>query len=951
MLGNLHRAAALAIVATLLAAAAPPVFAGEPEIQKSFSIEAQPLATALSEFARQADLQILFRPDAVSGLRSERILGTYPVLATLERLLQGTGLRYEVLDERTVAVSQAPASPLADGGAMRTHLAQAETPRADTVGTKAVADQAVAIEEVVVTANRREELIQSVPVAITAFDAEQLRQQNIGSATDIMGKVPSLTVTSNGTQRNAEVVVIRGQGQTFLSSVGVVNYFAEVPLLQGGITANQGGPGTFFDLESLQVLRGPQGTLFGRNTTGGAVLLGPKKPTNELEGYAQVQFGNYNNREYEAALNVPVIEDRLLMRAAFKHVERDGFTKDVGPGPYGFSDVCVPNPGGCFANRSPGFAGKDYDDKDYWHGRIGITFRPTEHIENYLLGYYGDSRDNGNGAVITDIPTDTQNVAKIASNLAYLRPFNPARLFDSTISQQVLARQRQLGPRHVAMNVDQFSKLKTWGVIDTLSFQFTDALTLRNIASYQRMEQNFAWDQDGSILPILSSLPPFVAAGNPFGSVGDEAMITDSSQVTEELQLLGEVLDGNLDFAFGVYYSNQKPEGLQAAGSFNAGSLNPGLFYDVENRSRALYSQATLNLGTLSNALEKLSFTAGLRYTKDRIIGSRYASNYFVIPLVQNVELEYSEPTWTAGLDYQASDDALFYGKVTRGYKAGGFNFYGPRPLALTFRPEFVTSYELGAKTDLRLGNMPLRFNVDAYYVDYEDMQRGGADSYPNVRPDGTCPNATCLDQGASKFNAEGARIQGVEVESILRPIENLELSLGYAYTDAKFTSYIVDLAPDPLVRQIDSCNGPVAVPFPGQPSTSLDLSCIPFQYVPEHMANLGARYTMVLGEEVGSLAFGAVYSWVDRAFHGGAMTPNDDPLAWVGAYGTLNLSLDWSEVFGSRLDLRVWGTNVTDKLYRVMAAPGTRQASGFAHSVYGEPRMYGVSLRYRFGE
>ncbi|MBK7250759.1 MAG: TonB-dependent receptor plug domain-containing protein [Gammaproteobacteria bacterium] len=122
------------------------------------------------------------------------------------------------------------------------------------------------LEEVVVTANRREELIQSVPVAITAFNSEKLREQNIGSAADILGKVPSLFVSSEGTQRSAEVVTIRGQGQTYLASVGVANYFAEVPLIQGGITAHQGGPGTFFDLESLQVLRGPQGTLFGRNT-------------------------------------------------------------------------------------------------------------------------------------------------------------------------------------------------------------------------------------------------------------------------------------------------------------------------------------------------------------------------------------------------------------------------------------------------------------------------------------------------------------------------------------------------------------------------------------------------------------------------------------------------------------------------------------------------------------
>ena len=119
------------------------------------------------------------------------------------------------------------------------------------------------LEEIIVTAQRREESIQDVPIAISAISAESLRQQGISSAFDLLGKVPSLTVTSAGNPRNAEVVTIRGQGATYLAPVGVVNYFAEVPLIQSGIIANQGAPGTFFDVGSLEVLRGPQGTLFG----------------------------------------------------------------------------------------------------------------------------------------------------------------------------------------------------------------------------------------------------------------------------------------------------------------------------------------------------------------------------------------------------------------------------------------------------------------------------------------------------------------------------------------------------------------------------------------------------------------------------------------------------------------------------------------------------------------
>ncbi|MBK7250760.1 MAG: TonB-dependent receptor [Gammaproteobacteria bacterium] len=694
----------------------------------------------------------------------------------------------------------------------------------------------------------------------------------------------------------------------------------------------------------------------------------PKKPTNELEGYVQAQLGNYSDQEYEGALNVPLIGDRLLVRAAFKHVERKGFTRDVGPAAFGFSDVCVPSAFGCFGPRGAGFAGKDYDDKNYWHGRVGITFRPSERVENYLLGYAGKSHDNGTGFVIDGINPGfpvapgvsiAPNVATISANLAYLCPQNPLLCFNDptgmallnpAIAQQVLARQQQLGPRRVAMNMDQFTRLEAWGMIDTFSFQLSDTLTLRNIVSYQRMKQDYVWDLDGSILPALSQMLSVVEPGNPFGTVGEQASITDSSQVTEELQFQGDTLDGKLSFVFGGYYSNSKPEGLEATGSFNGAQLDLSGFRDIENRSVAAYSQSTLDLGVLTPALEKLSFTAGLRYTKDRITGSRYASSYHAIPLVMGLEREYSATTWTAGLDYQASDDVLLYGKATRGYKAGGFNYAAPRPSALTYKPEFVTSYELGAKTDFRLGAMPARFNINAYYLDYEDLQRTAGDNYPNVRGDGSCPNTTCLDQGAIIFNAKGARIQGVEIETTIQPTKNLHLSLGYAWTNAKYTDYMLAVSPDPLVRRIDSCQGPVAVPFPGQPATAIDLSCAPFQNTPENMFNVNARYTLPLGE-AGLLAFGAAYAWIDKVWHGATMTPNDDPLGWTDSYGLLNLSIAWSGIFGSKLDARIWGTNVTDETYRSFAYTGYSTSTGFVNSVYGEPRMYGLSLRYSFGK
>lgn len=478
------------------------------------------------------------------------------------------------------------------------------------------ADQAEApseLGEIIVTAQRRAEAIQSVPVAITALSNDMLREQNISSPQDLLGKVPSVVVSPNGQQRGTETVTIRGQGQTFGASVGVVNYFAEVPLLQGTVIGNQGGPGTFLDLESLQVLRGPQGTLFGRNTTGGALLIGPKKPTDRFEGYAQMQVGNYNDREFEAALNLPLIADKLMVRIAGKYVSRDGFTKDVGPQAFGFNNVCVASSAGCVptGQRSTGFAGKDYDDRNYWTGRIGVLWKPVDGVENYLVVYNTKSHDNGSGIVLTDFNSNTLNLGSLAANLAYLRPFTPAQTFNPAIMQGIISTQRTLGPRKVAYNTDQFSRLKMFSAIDTLSIDLSDLLTFRNIIGYQRMKQSYAWDLDGSIAPILSQVPGAVPTAYPqLGSAGAIGHITNASLFTEEPQIQGKLLDDKLNFVVGAFYSHSKPEGLQSTGSFNAGQLG-GTFVDVDTKSTAIYGQATLDLGALSPSLDGLRVTGG----------------------------------------------------------------------------------------------------------------------------------------------------------------------------------------------------------------------------------------------------------------------------------------------------------------------------------------------------
>ncbi|MDD3797763.1 MAG: TonB-dependent receptor [Novosphingobium sp.] len=844
------------------------------------------------------------------------------------------------------------------------------------------------IADIIVTANRREESSQTVPVAVTAVTGEQIRELGINSAADLTGKVPSLFISSGGNQRNVEVVVIRGQGQTYLSPVGVVNYFNDVPLIQGGITAIQGAPGTFFDLESMQVLRGPQGTLFGRNTTGGAVLLGPKKPTNEFDGYMQVQYGNYNDLEFEGAINLPVVQDKLAIRASFKKVDRDGYTKDVGPqaysvdGGYQFNVVCAPpafgNLGGC--NPNSGYAGKDYDDRHMWHARFAVRFTPTDGIEDNLVAYYGKSHDNGSGFVFDGFrgmnggvfPAGTygagdMTVTSLAGAYTALLAGNsgPYVGFFETgnaVAQQILDQQAKLGPRKIAKNQDDFEKTKGWGIVNALSIDLSDTMLVKSITGYQRLKQNYAWDLDGSILPILSQNEPFTTAAASaeapawlVGQAGDEVNITDQSLFSQELQLQGSALDKKFQYVLGGFYSKQKPEGLQATGSFNAANRSAAGFYAITTTAKALFAQASLDFGAFAPSLDGLKLTGGIRRTWDKTDGSRYAGNYVLYPTVLHHKLKSAATTWTVGLDYQANRNLLVYGKVTRGYKAGAFNYTSPDINTMSAAPEYVTSYEAGFKSDFELGSMPVRFNANVFRLDYSDIQRAAALNTPNTcltaDPDPRCAllgNQTGLDQGAIIFNAQKARMTGVELELVLQPVEGLRLSGTYSYIDAKYKKFTQDLSGSGFETKVFTCDGIEPLTY-GVPQT-YDFTCAPFQLTPKNLINLNARYEVPLGGDAGTLVFGANWSWVDKVYTSATRPLAGDPLALMDSYGKLDLSFEWNGIMGSNFDLRVFGTNVTDKTYRTYAYTGLSGSSGFVESLYGEPRMYGASLRYRFG-
>jgi len=768
-----------------------------------------------------------------------------------------------------------------------------------------------AIEEIVVTARRTEENLQSVPVAISAMSADDLQREAINTGQDLAGRVPSLSITSGGLQRNVESPTIRGQGATATASPGVVMYIAEVPLPADTFGNNQGGPGKFFDLQNLQVLKGPQGTLFGRNTTGGALLLEPHKPEDSFSASIKAEGTSFSGRGYEGVLNVPLLADSLLLRVGAKTFDREGFTTDVA-------------------------SGKDYDNKHFWTARLGLTWQPTDTIDNYLLVHYTDSKDNGTSQVIEGVNSEGFNRAILSQAGLPPLPLVPPQLQggcayynvnapSNDCGQDIVAEQQARDIRHVQLSADPNDILKTGAVVDAFSYQLTDQLTLRNIASYSIYKHHTRWDQDGSR-----------ARQNDFVSP-DDSFQADHEVYTEELQLQGTTLDERLRFVVGAYYEYQAPTGTPQQYTYSL--FNP-VYQEgaASRRSYGPFAQGTYDLGGVAEALSGLNLTAGGRYTFDRIKGYGILDGGMLGGSSSfETEISASEPTWTAGLDYTIGE-TLLYGKVSRGYKGGGISSLAANPEHRTFRPEFVTSYEIGHKSDFEIAGMPARVNSAIYFTDYTDLQRTAGDSYlAEDAPPGTRPSF-----GGATFNAGKATIRGFEIDATLLPLDGLSLTATYSYTRGEYEEF--DLLIGTLTPQID-CSGQER----GRGEIG-DYSCAPFSFTPENQYSLSASYQLPLSEDVGTVEASLTYVWIEAVNSAPISLPEQEPGAVLDAYGLLNGSLRWSRVFGSALDLQLYGTNLTNEVYRISNS-NVWNLLYFQSSIYSEPRVIGLQIGYHWGD
>lgn len=618
-------------------------------------------------------------------------------------------------------------------------------PHAVMAQDSAARTTAFSIEEVLVTARKREERLQDTPVSVTAVTAAELANRFLKDISNVADFTPNLEFSSSapiGGAGNAAILFMRGVGQTDF----LITTDPGVGIFLDGVYVGRSVGGVFdvMDFERIEVLRGPQGTIFGKNTIGGAISLISAKPDENFGGNAQLTIGSRDRIDINGTVNVPLIDDKLMARASFASSDQDGYGRRL-------SD------------------GLRLGDRNSTSARGTLRWLAAENLEVLLTadGY----RQRTDGAAIT------LGFADPTAQLASLYNAFVAPQFDTQFDNRWITSD----PLTTWGTGSTFSDTDVWGVASTIIWDL-DAVTIKSITAYRDLEASFARDADGTPMPYVES-EDFMA----------------QNQFSQELQFSGKADDGRLNWLVGFYYFRENawndtnvnlavglfdalealPGPLFPGGPGGAGNpVNIGLdlqmlnTLNVRNRSYATFVQVSYAL------TDQLSVSGGVRYTYDKkqLLSSLFHVNanvYNFPPTLQKENWDNFSPK--GSIEFKWTEDLMTYASVSRGFKAGGFN---GRPVAQDalrpFDPELVTAYEAGIKSEWF--DNRLRLNAAYFYTDYKDIQ---------------LTIATASQQTGSFIfvteNAAKGRVQGFEVEMLARPLPGLDLSGAVGYTDARY--------------------------------------------------------------------------------------------------------------------------------------------------------------------
>ena len=769
----------------------------------------------------------------------------------------------------------------------------AETVKAVEAPAKAAVEKKpneTMIETIVVTSRKRSEELQTVPVAVSAFTGDTLKRANIENAADLQFSVPSAILVGGDT------FTIRGIGNGSLGGDAGVGVFLN------GASFGPAGQDLFFDIERIEVLRGPQGTLFGRNTTGGAVSIFTKRPTNKLGGEFMLETGNFNEQRIGGVLNF-AISPNVQQRFAGYTYDRSGFTKNL-------------------------FNGNKID------GRNQESFRSST---RFLIG--DDTDVNLVAGVFNENSTRTRETKRLCkahptlgcspTELGFDSPTYTGTIFSAIQGASGVAPGTNLyagvfnpeNPREVNADTDpRFMLEQRFATLD-INHE-TDSHSFNYVGGYSWFTTQQTTDWDNAALPYRFSAPRTYNSSLDNPVTTNQVLATDNffsaGRSTSHEFRVNSKYNSMFNYTVGAFYLDSANnggfltfhpliEGLQRLRGRPADEQYINTRFRGNLKTNALFGEANFKL---SNTLRA---AVGLRHTRDdRVSESRAAVLTTAPPPTAFGTLSATKSTGRVTVDYQMTPTNFLYGSIASGYKAGGLNVTGSS--APAFKPEEVVAYEVGSKNTLAGGAMQANFTL--FQNNYKDMQLGQRIN------------------GATLNSNTDAKTSGVEMEFVWAPVKPLLLDANFSLLKTRIGSFLT----------VDAASFPAPLLNPAVVQVPVSLSGNELPYSPGKKFKLGAQWTASVFDSGWQLVSRIDHLWQDKYFSREFNTPTDR----IDAWSVTNLQFRLYKT-GSNLQFKAYVKNLGDKNHITRIVVEDALIGNYRNARYLDPRTIGLALEYKF--
>ncbi len=745
-------------------------------------------------------------------------------------------------------------------------------------------DDKLVIEDIVVTANKREQNLQDVSLAVSALTAERLADAVVSDAGGLSSLIPNFSIGADF-----------GQAKIFIRGIGLNSSFAGVDPsvalhLDGAVISQSYAQlGAFFDLERVEVLRGPQGTLYGRNAIGGSVNLISKKPTEDFEAYTNVTLGNYQKLDVEGAVSGPLTEN-IQGRLAFKTNSHSG---------YGINEV----------------SGSDIDNESRQSFRGQMNFKLSDSLNFLLSADYQSENDNSGQMHFIDTHRafelrqygidDEANLPAGASIDGNTLTLASGETIGITRPAPGLGGHAK-DPRNIASEIEPNNKKESYAFTGTLDWDINDEFALRSITNYRNLDVLYRQDIDQS------------------SNVNDDIQnnTVTSEQFSEELQFIYN--SDRLHGLVGLFYFDETliNDGNDIAHDFDDPDTPDKnerdfiyLFGDIGIKALGAFANFTYDIS------DTLSAKVGARYSDEKRTGKTFfrinGGNEDCLPGISqpapeqingfcDQERDFSDFSPTVGLDWRPTDDVLLYASYTEGFKSGAVSGGARTPIT---EPERSESYEIGVKSSLFENRV--RLNLAAFKYTIDDLQQSRS-----------APDPVKLTFVNIFDNAARARGRGIELEADWLVTDQFKLDGYFSYLDSEFLEFSAD---NPVITgdRLD------------------DLAGNKTKQSPEFSWNLHGQYDVPLDND-GTLSIGAEVSHKSEQF----FTEFNDEVDREDAYTLVNANIKYTAPNG-RFTVNAWVRNLTDEfVYTGRFVIGSVVTTG---GTLLPPRTYGATLGYKF--